>query len=455
MTPDDLASEVRSAIHRFHITDQHVVIAVSGGVDSVVLLHTITLLAAENNITLSVAHANHALRGADSDDDERFVASIAQSHGTPFSCDRLDVTRHARATGLGIEGAARELRYAFLTKVARDRGANVVLTAHNMDDNAETMLMNVARGSGTQGLSGIPPERELENGVRLIRPLLTVSRSHIKNAAEVWGLQWREDSSNSDLHYLRNKVRAEILPAMRTVFGPAVTARILRSSELVRDANSVLQKVIEELLPSIVRFETDDTCVFLIDAMHGLPRGLVRELFRTAMNNSYADVLRLTSLLDAEVGSRASLSDGRSALREREHIIIQAYERNPLPSYVVIHDDGVYVAGSQTLEVQKRRSEDIHPHADAQIAYIELRSIRGALLWRTWQDGDRFTPFGFDGSVLVSDLLTNLRIPHATRRSVRVVCDDEGILWVCGARSAERTRITSTTTEILILRVST
>ena len=110
---------------------------------------------------------------------------------------------------------------------------------------------------------------------------------------------------------------------------------------------------------------------------------------------------------------------------------------------------------SNAVIVEKRKLEGIHPHADAMVAYIDLTSVRGPLMWRQWQDGDRFTPFGFDGTVLVSDLLTNLRVPHATRRSVRVVCDDEGILWVCGLRSAERTRVTSTTADILILKVST
>ena len=454
MTPEELAAEVRSAFHRHHVFDQHVLVAVSGGIDSVVLLHMIAHVAPENNITVSVAHANHGLRGIESDDDEHFVVSLAEALGFSCTCDQLDVKGHASESGLGIEGAARELRYSFLGKVAHALGAKVVLTAHNMDDNAETMLMNLARGSGTQGLGGIPPERTLENGVRLIRPLLSVPRSHIKNVAEVRGFTWREDSSNVDQYFQRNRVRTEIIPAMRSVFGPTVTERILRSSELVRDANDILKTVVEELLPTVVQYEADGACSFLIEAMSGLPRGLVRELFRAVMSNSHTDVIRLTSLLDAEVGSRASLTDGRSALREREHITIQLHERIHLLPDVVIHDDGVYVAGSQTLIVEKRKSEGIHPHADAAVAYIDLTSVCGSLLWRPWQDGDRFAPFGFDGTVLVSDLLTNLRVPHANRRSVRVVCDDEGILWVCGVRSAERTRVTSTTADILILKVS-
>ncbi|MCX6139890.1 MAG: tRNA lysidine(34) synthetase TilS [Candidatus Kapabacteria bacterium] len=434
--------------------DATVLVAVSGGLDSVTLLHTIHRIQDSINGRCVVAHLNHGLRGAESDGDELSVIAHANLLGIPVFSERADVQGYAHVSGLGIEGAARELRYSFLTRIATEQNAALVLTAHTMDDNAETMLMNLARGSGTKGLSGIPPVRELTDSIRIVRPFIEFTRSEIHDVASVWGLQWREDSSNSDVQYLRNHVRAVVMPALREVFGPTVAGRLLRSSELIRDADSVLRSVVEDTLPSVTSLSVDGDLTLLVDSLLGLPPGLVREIIRAAVPCSHNDVPRISHLLEAEAGSSASLGEGRIAIRERDHILITKMTGEaPFPQ-VVIERDGAYVAGSQSLSVERRSVLGVQPLADPQVAYLDLSSLRGVIVWRPWQDGDRFQPFGLDGTVLVSDLLTNHRVPHADRRSIRVVCDDEGIVWVCGIRTAERTRVTSMTSEILTLTVS-
>lgn len=453
MIPDVIVSEVVSSLARHAALGERMIIAVSGGIDSVTLLHTINTARSIHNLSCLVAHANHGLRGVDSDDDERLVVSIADSLGLPCITQRLDVGSYAGSSGLGIEGAARELRYQFLTHVAQENNASVVLTAHTMDDNAETMLMNLARASGTQGLSGIPPERGLVAGVRVIRPFLTISRSQVRDAALSAGLVWREDESNADQRFLRNRVRSVIMPAMREVFGPSVSERILRSSELVRDADAVVRSVVREISPVVQTSGDAEAPSFLVEAIKGLPRGLVHEIFRSALSCSHEDVLRLTALLDAESGSEASLSEHRTALRERERIVVSALGSDVGTPEVAIDGDGTYVAGAYTLSVERCPLGDLHPRADASVAYVDASSLKGSLIWREWRNGDRFQPFGLNGTMLVSDLLTNSRVPHAERRHIRVICDEIGIVWVCGIRAAERTRITSTTTNILILTV--
>lgn len=453
MTPESLIASVQTAMVQYQACDATVVIAVSGGLDSITLLHTIHAIQDSINVRCIIAHVNHGLRGTESDEDERSVLTCARNLGLPFFSEKVDVEGFAHKTGLGIEGAARELRYSFLTRIARENNAVVVLTAHSMDDNAETILMNLSRGSGTRGLSGIPPVRELTDGIRVVRPLIEISRSQIRDAAMAWGFQWREDSSNSDVHFLRNHVRAVLMPAMREVFGPTVTERLLRSSERLRDADSVLRAVVDELLPSVTTRTIDGNVTFTVDTLLGLPRGLVREIIRAVTPCSHNDIRRISHLLDAEAGSSATLGEGLTAFRERNHILITAITPVPPLPAVVIELDGAYVAGSQTLHVERRSVNGMHPLADSRVAYIDLTSLHGPLVWRPWQDGDRFQPFGLDGTVLVSDLLTNHRVPHTDRRSIRVVCDDDGIIWVCGIRTAERTRINSTTSEILILTV--
>lgn len=454
MTSDVLLSETTSALARHNSLGGKMVVAVSGGIDSITLLHTINTLRLVHNISCIVAHANHGLRGVESDDDERLVVSVADDLGIPCITQRLDVQAFASTSGLGIEGAARELRYDFLAGVANERQASVVLTAHTMDDNAETMLMNLARASGTQGLSGIPPERTLHLGIRLLRPFLQLSRAQIRDAALLGGYIWREDSSNTDQHFLRNKVRAVVMPALREVFGPSVSERILRSSELVRDADAVVRSVVNEILPAVMISDETSEPSFSISVLKGLPRGLVREMFRSVLTCSHEDVVRLSSLISAEAGSEATLTIGRTALRERDRITVTAPRTDSVAPEVAIDGDGVYVAGLHTLSVERRPIGDLQPLANTTVAYVDMASVRGKLVWRQWQDGDRFQPFGLAGTVLVSDLLTNIRFPHAERRRVRVVCDGDGIIWVCGIRPAERTRITSSTTHLLILSVN-
>lgn len=453
MIPDVILSETISALARHGALGEHMVIAVSGGIDSVTLLHTLHEARSTHDLSFLVAHANHGLRGVESDDDERLVVSVADALGLPCFTQHLDVESYARTSGLGIEGAARELRYSFLTRVAQENSASVVLTAHTMDDNAETMLMNLARASGTQGLSGIPPERALNHSVRVIRPFLTITRSQIRDAALSAGLTWREDQSNADQRFLRNRVRSVIMPAMREVFGPSVSERILRSSELVRDADAMVRSVVREIAPAVLTSGEAEAPSFLVEAMKGLPRGLVHEIFRSALPCSHVDVARLTALLDAEPGSEASLSEHRTALRERDRVVVTAHHRDSATPEVVIDTNGTYVAGTYTLSVERCPLGDLHPRSDPSVAYVDASSVHGSLVWREWRNGDRFQPFGLNGTVLVSDLLTNTRIPHAERRHIRVICDDIGIVWICGIRAAERTRITSSTTHILILSV--
>jgi len=451
MTQEEFLSLVLKDLERLGCCGLPVVVAVSGGADSICLLHTLDKLREKTEIVCVVAHANHHLRGVESDDDERFVASVSDQLGLACETGQLDVMAHVDGSGLGIEGAARELRYAFFADVARKHNASVVATAHSRDDNAETMLMHLSRGSGPRGLSGIPRERDMGSSVRVVRPFLSISRSVIREFASIWGVPWREDSSNESHQYLRNQVRSIIMPAMRQVFGPSIAERMLRSAELLREADSVIQSVVDEILPAIVTNDDQGQTTFAISALQNIPAGLIHAVFRSSLACTHTDVERLTNLIVAEKGSRAPLSDSREALRERDGIVVSRRTSYTNGLRVVIEHEGTYVADQQQLRVVRSQATDVVFRASQDIAYVDTSSVSGALVWRVWEDGDRFQPFGLDGTMLVSDLLTNLRIPHAHRKLTRVICDDQGIVWVCGARPAERTRITASTEYILIL----
>lgn len=455
MTQDSFITTTTSSLERLGMCGSTLIVAVSGGVDSITLVHTLHKLKEDAALTLIVAHANHKLRGVEGDDDERFVVSVSDGLGLACVTGQLDVSEHASTSGKGIEEAARYLRYNFLCNVARQHGASIVATAHTLDDNAETMLMHLARGSGTRGLSGIAQERLLAQDVRVVRPFLHESRKNVKEMALVWGLQWREDSSNTNDQFLRNNVRSTVMPSLRKVFGPSVAERMLRSAILMGEADEILQGIINELLPHVVINHDPLRTDLLVSVLHNHSSGLVRAVIRSAIPCTHEDVNRVYDLLNSETGSRASLSKHRQALRERDVITVLSTVPSGLLQPVVIDRDGTYVAGTYHLTVEHSASHDVIPQTSHNVAYINTASLQGSLVWREWQNGDRFQPFGFDGTMLVSDLLTNIRIPHAHRRDVRVVCDDLGIIWVCGVRSAERSRVTATTQEILILSQTT
>jgi tRNA(Ile)-lysidine synthase len=451
MTADELAAVVARVCRSHGAVGTPLIVGVSGGADSMTLLHLMRMCREELGVTIVVAHLDHGLRGADGAADAEAVRDHAIASGLPVVIDRVDTSAHARETGMGPEAAARDLRYVFFRRTAEEAGARFVLTAHTCDDQAETVLMHLARGSGIRGLSGMPPARPLTPDITVLRPLLDVARSDVHDVARACGLEWRHDASNDDPLFLRNRVRAVLVPALREVFGPSILSSIARSADLVREADAALRGIAEELHQACV-WRSDDSLAFNVDAMSTLPRAIAAEIVRTARTVNHDECDRILALLAAEAGSIATLRGGQEAVRERDRVLIRrAGHADDRITAVAIDGSGAYVAGSQTLTVAYGSAGTIHPTPDPTVAYVDARSIRGRLVWRPWQDGDRFHPFGLDGTVLVSDLLTNVRVPHAERRSVRVVADDDGILWVCGIRPAERTRVTATTDELLIL----
>lgn len=428
--------------------DEPVVIAVSGGCDSITLMHA-AIAAVSTRANIHVVHVNHHLRGVDSDDDERLVVA---------TCDALDVACHVASrpidpSSTGIEASAREARYSVLVNVARDVGAATVMTAHTADDQAETVLMNLGRGSGLDGMRGMPESRELATGITLRRPLLRVPRSVVREAATVWGLQWREDASNSDLRYTRNRIRHDVVPVMQAIFGADVVERMAHTASVIADASTIVEDEVRRIIMEITISEERTVgldVTGLRTLPHGLRRQVLRHLIHTSVEAGAADAVtlqRVESLIDAEVGSQAPVFDGVVAIRERHSIVFDQSSRSRDVSFAITVP-GTYVADDCSLDVSIHDVAEVTIDPHPLTAYIDADQLHGPLLWRTWDDGDRFRPLGMDGSVLVSDLLTNAKVPHRRRRDITVLCDEEGIVWVCGYRLADRVKVSATTRRV-------
>jgi len=316
MTTNTELGAARASLEKLH---GPVLCAVSGGLDSMCLLH---LLAAQG-MTVTAAHFNHQLRGTESDRDEAFVRERCAEHGVPFVCGRGDVRAHAAETGKTIEEAARDLRYAFLEEQKEALGSAVILTAHHADDNAETQLLNLLRGTGARGLSGIPETRD-----DIFRPFLHVTREELAGYAETHHIKYVEDSTNAEDIAARNLLRHKVLPVLREL-NPRAVENMARTAELLKEDDEALCRMAEDLLGRSCRMEGDTVCI-RVELCREAERAVVKRAIHKALSDLAGRRRDLTArhveavfaLLDAAPGKELSLPYGLAVRREERELVL-------------------------------------------------------------------------------------------------------------------------------------
>lgn len=443
-----------------------VVVGLSGGVDSVALVH----LLRRRGWDVAAAHVNYGLR-ANADDDEAHVVHYCKSFAPPVPLHRARRDPEARAEqrGESLQEAARRQRYAFFRRVADDAGSRHVAVGHHRDDQAETLLLNLLRGSGPEGLAGMRPKRRLggeedggERAVSLVRPLLAVGRDEIEAYAEAQGLPWREDPSNRDARFKRAALRRDVLPALEAHFSGAAD-RLARSAALVR------QYVDEALRPELRRrFEEasdgegpdDGAQALAVEALRAAPpvwrgRLLLEGLRRWCPGapRTQAVAGELEKLLDAQPGRRVDFEAGRvwrerDALRfvqAKEERMKEGGEQTLAPGRPACWPGGTLRAERLPAPPESLTADDPH------VALLDAEALALPLDVRPWQPGDRLQPLGMNGRTLVSDLLTDAKVPPSKRKSVRVVCSGDTIVWVVGHRLAESAKVRPSTQRVLRL----
>jgi tRNA(Ile)-lysidine synthase len=259
--------------------DVGVIVAVSGGADSVALLTALSALRPKDSGKLAVAHFNHQTRGKESDDDESFVRSLAERLDLQFHAGRPAAGPSTWDTRDGFEAAARQARYEFLTGLARTTGARYVAVAHTADDQAETVLHRILRGTGIAGLAGMPRARELAPGVTLIRPLLAFRREEVRAYLLENRQEWREDASNANLDWTRNRIRGELLPRLTRDYNSSVVEALLRLGDLAREAQQVIDRQAETLLEGAVQVAKSEEVTISLAALRGQPEYVLCEFF--------------------------------------------------------------------------------------------------------------------------------------------------------------------------------
>jgi tRNA(Ile)-lysidine synthase len=455
-----LPARVGATIRRHHMLTggETVVVAASGGPDSTALVRALLVLRPTLHLTVHLAHLNHGLR-PDAGEDAAFVREMSRVLGVEYHEGTVDARVHARAEGLSLEDAARRLRYEFLIRTARETGAAVVATGHTLDDQAETVLMRLLRGTGPEGLAGIPPVRA-EGGVHVIRPLIETTRADIEAYLKSLGIRWREDATNQELTILRNRIRLVLVPILEG-YNPDVRQSLARLADLLRDEADALEalsapKIAEALSGGPAEVEV------ALEPFARLPVALQRRTLRAAVQRVRGNLHTIgfvhiegarRLVLEGHPGAWLALPGGVRVRRLPASIEVTADERPerapgeyrlPVPGRIVAVEFGLHLkaeelAGDQIAALGRTRPNEV---------ILDRAQIGGELVLRGPRRGDRFTPAGMQGRTkTVADYLSDAKVPRHRRALVPVLTTSGGeIVWIVGMRSSEVARVTATTT---------
>ena len=427
------------AAHFPALADQKILVACSGGLDSIVLLH----LLQEIGLTLGVAHCNFKLRGIHSDADLSFVETIAGNLGVPVFTTVFDTKTYAKTQGVSTQVAARELRYQWFYTTATANGYNRIATGHHADDDLETFFINLSRVTGLRGLTGIASNTE-----QLIRPLLPFSRAQIMQFAKKEGLFWREDSSNSTRDYLRNKLRLDVIPAFKGV-NKNVLQNFKQTQQHLKESQALLEDYIT-LVTKLVVSHKDTSFEIDIKQLQSLPN-TNSLLFELLYPYGFTDFKAIASILQSEVGKKV-LSKQYVLLKDRNHLVLTTKEQEV--------DSRVYCIDAKqqscTTPIKLNFTEvaqvgEHEPHS----FYVDAAKLTYPLKVRAWRLDDVFHPFGMKGKKKLTKFFKDEKLSLLSKNSVWVLESGDEIVWVIGLRPDDRYKVTNATNKVLKIQWNT
>jgi len=466
--PPTLEQRVLGFIEQHHLVSggEKLLVAVSGGPDSVCLLHILVKLQEELKAKLHVAHLNHQLRGAESEADADYVSDLARQWGIPVTIERRDVTGHQARQRLSLEEAAREVRYSFLTQVAGAIGANRVAVGHTKDDHIETILMHLIRGAGTRGLRGLQPYTEWKSktgSLIIIRPLLEISHQETEDYCRHHRLAPRLDASNLSLSPLRNRIRHQLLPLLQS-YNPRVVEALLRTGRIASDDIDFLGEEIARLWDGIAQ-QREKTIILDKKGFDQLPPTLKRYLLRASVEKLLGSakdiemrhIEEMMSALDKPAGKRLSLPGGLifSLGYDQYQLASDLAALSPLPGLegeVQLNIPGQTQIPGWHIEATIIKRGQMTEKGGDFTAYFDLGKTGDKLLLRPRQRGDRFQPLGLSHPKKVGEFMIDAKIPSAWRQQVPIVCSPSQILWVVGWRIDDRVKVTDNTKQVLHLK---
>ncbi|MRH99639.1 tRNA lysidine(34) synthetase TilS [Kriegella sp. EG-1] len=412
-------------------------LAISGGIDSVVLAH----LLFKCNYKFALAHCNFKLRGEESEKDELLIHDLSEHYNCKLHVTTFNTVSYAEKYKVSIQMAARELRYPWFNEIVNDFGYKMVLTAHHADDNLETFLINLSRGTGIEGLTGMP-----QKTATLARPLLIFSRAQIAAYAEAQNLIWREDASNADTKYLRNKIRHELLPTLKTLH-PTFEMNFEQTIKNLQGTVALLKNYIDELKENLFQ-EKKGVLYISIQKLKQLEPldAYLYELFKAYGFTSFVDIRNLLNALSG----KAVFSKTHRLLKDREYLLLQEIQISDEQEYFL--EEGITEI-NHPIKLKVTTTENNAFSGDSNILFVDKKTLKYPLVVRKRQEGDYFYPLGMKGKKKVSKFFKDEKMDMIAKENQWLLFSDNKLVWIIGKRADERFKVSDTTTTILKITV--
>ena len=416
------------------LKESKLLIAISGGLDSVVLTH----LCHQSKLNVALAHCNFNLRGAESDGDEDFVLQLAEDLNLEVFIESFETEDYAKKHKLSTQLAARELRYSWFEELADYLDFDYVLTAHHADDNLETFLINLIRGTGLDGLTGIPEVND-----NIVRPLLSFSRETIEAYAKTNNLQWREDSSNASNKYLRNKLRHDVIPVLKDI-NPQLLQNFESTQSYLKDSKQIIEDSIVKLQKKTVSVE-DGLIKLKIKPLKKLsnPKGYLYELLKYFNFTEWNDV---ADLLEAQSGKQV-FSNTHRLLKDREYLLLSEITSEKLKNSILISEED--------NKVQTPLGVLFFDEADAifgkrtNVVFVDKNKLKYPLKLRKWEEGDYFYPSGMKGKKKLSKYFKDEKMSLIEKENTWLLASNDEIVWIVNKRADQRFLANEETDKIL------
>jgi tRNA(Ile)-lysidine synthase len=424
----------------FH-SSQRILLAVSGGADSMLMLHLFT----HAGFSIAVAHCNFNLRGAESDGEEQFVADYCDKHNLAFYVKHFNTEEYALENGISIEMAARDLRYDWFDRLLDKHGLDLLATAHHQDDVIETFLINLSRGSGIKGLSGIQPKSG-----RIIRPMLFTNRTEILEYCTRLKIGFRTDSSNLDTVYKRNLIRQEILPLLEKV-NPAFRRNALKTIGNLHETGQLFQQRINEIKAAVYSEDHQGVMIHIEKLLAFSPlRTILFELIRE-FGFQIEQTDDIIQSLNKESG-RKFFSDEYRLVKDREYLLISPFVSKPDPIFY-LEEDCSKVNFPLHLSFEKlERTVGFRFSTHPNVVDLDLDKLDFPLILRHWQEGEYFQPLGMTGMKKMSDFFVDEKYSIPEKESAWILASGNQLVWIVGKRLDDRFKITENTKRILRIK---
>ncbi len=460
MRDDPLLEKVEETIRKFDMfcIGSKIVVGISGGPDSTVLLHVLYHLRERFKIKIRAAYLNHCLRGEEVEREKEWVKDFTRKLGVPLICDCIDVALLAKEKRMSLESAAREARYGFLEHVANQVGASRIAVGHTASDQAETLLMRLVRGSGLDGLAGIPPVRG-----RVVRPMIEVFRWEVEEYCQRHNLTPREDSTNRDVSFFRNSIRLELIPYLTKRYNPKLPEILVQTTDILRVDKEFLQELASKAEEKVLKRRNDKILIMDIKTLSRFHLSLKRRLIRNAIERlkgnlrgiTYDHINDVIKLLGCKGTKILNLPEDVRVIKQYDELILsqQGFFAPSFFSFLEIPGKTEIPQLNLSFETEITTEVPVEFSSDPFEVYFDFDKLPKPLFIRPRKEGDRFVPLGMKEEKKLKKFFIDAKVPLVQRDKVPILVGGDKILWVVGYRIDERFKVDPTTKKVLKTRV--